>query len=363
MSSPLVRPLPAQPPTPEGEVGRAFPRVRAYLARLLADYGPEYGPLRSPLEQLVVRGRQTPCEFGLPLLVHAAAAGTVEPAVPIAAVHALWWRAANTFDDVADGERAERLYGMPGGAALTAALECGYALPLRALAALPAPEPLRRRLRQDYLDTWTAASNGQIGDLLNHPAAVDPETVLAVYRHKSGAVYEMAAVMAARLAIGTGYGNGARPEREEPGAAEEERILDWGRFGHLLGVLAQFRNDEDDLRAGQDDLHNGTATYLLVHLLHTVPRPRREQALSLLADAPSCAERRRELHGMMREPDVLRPYRDHVRSLAREAHALLDALAPDSPHAPGLHALVDAESRFATAPADAGGEGSGGRDG
>ncbi|MCS4558769.1 class 1 isoprenoid biosynthesis enzyme, partial [Shewanella sp. C32] len=79
---------------------------------------------------------------------------------------------------------------------------------------------------------------------------------MATYAHKSGAVYGMACAMAARLAAGTG------PAEIDP----------WRRFGQLLGLLAQFRNDADDLRSGRyEDLRNGTATYLLVHLLHSAP--------------------------------------------------------------------------------------------
>lgn len=321
---------------PEADVTAVFPRVDRYLDELLADYGPEYVHLRFPLRQLIDRGRGTPHEFSLPLLVHAALDGDPGPAVPIAAVHALWWRAANAFDDVADGDAGPELYGMPSGTALTAALECGYALPLRALAGMPVPEPQRRQLVRDYLEGWTAASNGQIGDLLNEPSRVDPDAVLGVYRHKSGAVYAMACAMAARLATGE---DGAQ---DPPGP-----VAEWGRFGQVLGMLAQLRNDEDDLRSGTfDDLRNGTATYLLVHLLNSAPADRRSRALELLEKAAECPASREELHGLMRSPDVQRPYHAYVASLHREAHALLDTLAPSCPFGAALRDRVDAEVCF-----------------
>ncbi|MFK8847025.1 hypothetical protein [Streptomyces sp. Ac-502] len=154
--------------------------------------------------------------------MHGAVEGTLEPAIPVAGVHALWWRAANTFDDVSDGDLGSRLYGGDPAAVMTAALECGYALPLRALAALPVPGPLRERLTADYLDGWTAACDGQVGDILGSPTGTGPEDVLTVYRHKSGSVYAMAATMAARLALGAD-------------GADDPRAAAWGSSGRPSG--------------------------------------------------------------------------------------------------------------------------------
>ncbi|MEU6389536.1 class 1 isoprenoid biosynthesis enzyme [Streptomyces sp. NPDC046939] len=319
----------------ETMVARASGQVHAYLDELLSDYRPRHAALGSALRQLVTRGRPSPHELSLPLLVHAARTGTAEPAVPVAAVHALWWRAANTFDDVTDTDSCPRMYGLPSGVALTAALECGWALPLRALSALDAPARLRRGLRRDYLAAWTAASNGQLGDLLGEPSALTPDAVLAVYRDKSGSVYAMACTMAARLAAG---------QDESP---EGRAVIEgWGRFGHLLGVLAQFRNDEDDLR-GEDceDLRNKTATYLLVHLLHSAPEARRREACALLTRSPASAAGRHRLRAMMLEPTTLSAYHAYVARLRREAHALLDRLAPAGPFTAALRDRVAAETR------------------
>ncbi|MFI0237856.1 hypothetical protein [Streptomyces sp. NPDC016845] len=309
-------------------------QVHAYLDDLLSGYRPRHGPLGSALRQLVAQGRPSPHELSLPLLVHAAVTGAAEPAVPIAAVHALWWRAANTFDDVTDTDAGPRMYGLPSGVALTAALECGWALPLRALSALDAPARLRGRLRQDYLAAWTTASNGQLGDLIGEPPDLTPDAVLAVYQDKSGAVYAMACTMAARLAAG---------QDESP--AGREAIAGWGRFGHLLGMLAQFRNDEDGLRTEDcEDLRNQTATYLLVHLLHSAAEPRRSQACSLLARARTSADSRHRLRAMMLEPTTLSAYHARIARLRQEAHSLLDGLAPAGPFAAALRDCVAAET-------------------
>ncbi|MFH8349424.1 polyprenyl synthetase family protein [Streptomyces sp. NPDC018045] len=329
-------------PSPEARLTEVFPQVRQYLAGLLDDYRPRYAYLRPTLERLVTHGRRTPLECALPLLVHGAVEGTLEPAVPVAGVHALWWRAANTFDDVSDGDVGPRLYGGDPAAVMTAALECGYALPLRALAALPVPGPLRERLTADFLDGWTAACDGQVGDILGSPTGTSPEEVLTVYRHKSGSVYAMAATMAARLALGAD-------------GADDPRAAAWGEFGQAVGLLAQFRNDEDDLRSGHnEDLGNRTATYLLVHLLHSATGAAREQAVELLGRAADSAADRRRLAAMMFDPDVLVPYQRFLADVHQRAHALLDTLAPASPYAAPLHRRVDDEVRttaYAVAPA------------
>ncbi|MFG3257058.1 hypothetical protein [Streptomyces sp. NPDC048172] len=320
----------------------AFERTERYLDALLSEYGAGQAQLGSALRQLVVCGRQSPHELSLPLLVHAAMTGDAGPAVPLAGVHALWWRAANTFDDVADGDAGKQMYGLPRGVALTAALECGYALPLRALSRLPVADGLRDRLRRDYLDCWTVASNGQVGDLLGEPTATTPDAVLATYRDKSGSVYAMAATMAARLAAGGGE---AEDEGDEGDAADG--VAAWGRFGHLLGMLAQFRNDEDDLRHGAcEDLRNGTANYLLVRLLHSTGGARHRRVRALLAQAASSGAGRDELRAMMLDPDVLGPYHAYLAGLCREAATLLGTLAPGSPYASALRTRLLAEARY-----------------
>ncbi|MCA1217146.1 polyprenyl synthetase family protein [Streptomyces sp. 8L] len=321
---------------PEETLSAAIPRVREYLDGILDGYRTTHPHLHAPLCELVAHGRPSPHESTLPLLVHAALSGDPEPAVPVAAAHVLWWRAANTFDDAADGDTGHRLYGMPSAVALMAALECGYGMPLRALTAPPVPRSRRHRLLNDYLDGWTTAIDGQVGDLLHHPASVSLASVLDVYRHKSGAIYAMACALAARLA-------------EEPGPSGPgtTRTADWKRFGCVLGLLAQLRNDEDDLRSERhEDLRNTKATFLLAHLLHSAPQDRRSQALALLKTAGSSTTSRRELHAMMRESYVLAPYHAYVGSLRREALALLDSLAPRSPYRPALGALVEAETGF-----------------
>ncbi|MGV2920046.1 polyprenyl synthetase family protein [Streptomyces alfalfae] len=336
----LSEPLPVTPSssaTAEAALARNLPHVRQYVAELLDAYPPQHAQLQSSVSRLVAHGRASPLEHSLPFLVHGAMTGDPAPAVPVAAAHALWWRAANTFDDFADGDAGPHLYGISRGAALTAALECGYALPLRALAAVNAPEAVRNELVGTYLDGWTAASNGQLGDLLIEPERTTPQAILDVYRDKSGAIYAMACAMAARLATGTTRLSGS----------DAELVAAWHHFGQILGMLAQFRNDEDDLRDGPgEDLRNRTPTYLLVHLLDFLSGQSLQQALAFLRRAPYSAVDREQLRAMMTAPEVLRPYHARLSALREEACALLDDLAPGCPFGSALRARVQAETHF-----------------
>lgn len=328
---------------PESHLREVFPRVRRYLDTFIDRlYGTRHPILHAALKTLVARGRRDPQEFALPLLVHGAIRGGTEPAVPVAAVHALWWRAANALDDLADGDAGPRTYGMDRGAALTAVLECGYGLPLRVLAALPAPEPLRRVLAADYLESWSAATDGQLGDLLNDPREVGPEEVCEVYRKKSGAVYAMACVLTARLA------HGARSAVPGP---EADEVAAWGEFGEILGILAQLRNDHEDLRDGAgSDLRNGTATYRLAQLLHGTGSAAGERARLLVGRAAVSEPHHRELTALLRSPEVARPCNRLLAGLRHRAHGLLDVLSPGSPSTALLRARVDAEARPLDAP-------------
>ncbi|WAL99824.1 polyprenyl synthetase family protein [Streptomyces sp. Je 1-369] len=345
----------------EKNIRAVFPEVRQYLAGVLDTYSPHHESLHSALDVLLTQGRPTPLELSLPLLVHAAISGEARPAVPVAAVHALWWRAANVFDDFVDGDEPP-LHGTAPGVAMVAALEGGYGLPLRALQAAPLPGPLRQRLMQDYLDGWTCAIDGQIADVRNHPQEVSTEEVLEVYRNKSASIYEMACTMAARLAHGGQASSPPRPSDSlDPGRLAapathtgmsdvhaHQSVTAWGEFGHLLGLLAQFRNDHDDLLDGdREDLRNGTATYLLVHLLNTAPTAR-ERALALLPQAAGSDDKRQELAHMMLTADVVGPYNQFLTSLNSRAHALLDTLAPAPPFTDCLRARVEAETSLLT---------------
>lgn len=196
-----------------------------------------------------------------------------------------------------------------------------------ALTSLSVSRALRDQLLDDFLRAWTATNDGQVRDLTDRATAVTPAAVLTTYHHKSGSAYAMACVMAARHA-----------------GAESDDITRWRQFGSLLGVLAQFRNDQEDLDSDDsddsDDLRNQTATYRLVQTLastNTEPQVR-----ALLDSAPACPDTRRALRAAMHEPRCANSFLATVRETTHEASRILKTMNGNQRYLRSLHELVDA---------------------
>ncbi|MFD0688564.1 polyprenyl synthetase family protein [Actinomadura fibrosa] len=266
----------------------------------------------------------------LPLLVHGAETGDPDPALPVAVAHLLWWAAARHLDDLTDApappsprDGAEH---RAAGAKVLTALAVGGHLPVRLVAELPVPDAVRAGLVDELSRCCLDAVDGQLRDLAGRPSSATPESVLRSYAGKTGAPYAMAAASAARLA-------GAAPGR----AAR------WRGYGRTLGVLRQLVNDHRDLASGRyEDLANGTATYPLVHLLTTLPAPRRRAVLALHEAARDSAAARAELASRMLDEEVADGCAASVAPLIARAHALLDGLGGKPDFVQDLHALVDA---------------------
>ncbi|MEU8346029.1 heptaprenyl diphosphate synthase [Actinomadura meyerae] len=263
----------------------------------------------------------------LPLLAHGAETGEPGPAAPVAVVHLLWWASARHLDDLTD---APGPAGVPdrvaaGRKALTA-FAVGGPLPARLLAGLPVPAATRAALEEELSRCWLDAVDGQLRDLTERPAVATPASVLRGYEGKTGAPYGMAAAAAACLA-----------------GADRGRVAGWRAFGRSLGVLRQLVNDQRDLASGRhEDLANGTATYLLVHLLSGLPAGPRREVLELHAAARRCAAARAELAARMLDEEVIEGYAASVAPLIERAHRLLDGLGGEPACVRELHGLVDA---------------------
>lgn len=330
----------------EADAEQAEQRIRSLSGRieqtidaLLAEHTQRYGHLRSIVAPAVRNARPDRHEFALPLLVYGAERGDPAEAVPIAAVHALWWRAANLIDDfsdeLADGGCAARAAGGGDNAAeaartrqaatTLAAFNWAYVVPTRVLERLPVPEPVRRTLTAEFFRACTEATEGQLADMSTAPGDATHVQVLHTYRNKSSAPYAMAGAMAARAA-GTG----------------ETRTEQWRSFGQQLGLLGQFRNDQDDLQSGRlQDLANRTPTLLLVALLDSAGEPERGRLLALLDRAPQEPAVREELLARMLEPALVRSHLAHVERARRAAEEILDGVAGD-PECAGDPAFVGA---------------------
>ncbi|MEU8799828.1 polyprenyl synthetase family protein [Spirillospora sp. NPDC048819] len=277
----------------------------------------------------------------LPLLVHDAETGPearplngggrgLEDGPPsgpraVAVVHLLWWAAARYFDDLTDTPGAPSPGNVAVGKKVLTALAVGSHLPARILADLPVTGGVRAALGDELSRCWLDAVDGQLRDLTAPVSTATPESVLRAYEGKTGAPYAMAAASAACLA-----------------GADGRRVTGWRSFGRALGVLRQLVNDQRDLASGRhEDLANGTATYLLVQLLASLPAGRRREALALHAAARHSGSARAELTAWMLDDEVVDSCAASVAPLIERAHGLLDRLGGEPGRVRELHGLVD----------------------
>ena len=301
------------------------PDIDAEIAAALESLGPSSEAVRRSISGLLDHQRLRYPLSVLPLLAHAAETGAPGPAVPLAAVHVLWWTSACYLDDLADGHGAHTPAGLDGNEALLASVLCGQALPIRIVQAQPVPDAVRNALTAEIVDCCIGAVEGQLRDLRGDRENASRDAVVAACRGKSGAPFGMITTMASIL-------SGAGTERTEL----------WRSFGSTFGILWQFFNDQEDLLSGRDeDLRNGTVTYLLACALEETPPGSRARAAELGVAARSSAQARAELRALLLAPAVLRRFEKDLAVLRAEAHHVLDELGGDDAYVPALRQMVD----------------------
>ncbi|MED7824461.1 polyprenyl synthetase family protein [Streptomyces chiangmaiensis] len=282
-----------------------------------------------------VRGllRHQPMKYPLsvlPLLVHGAETGSPAPALPLSAVHVLWWTSACFLDDLADGHSIGLPAGLGVDKALLAAVVTGHVLPLRAVHSPRIPHPIRGALTTEILDCGTAVAEGQLGNMRSSVEHATRSSVVTAYRGKSRAPFDVITAIAALLS----------------GAGGERTGL-WREFCYVFGVLWQLFNDQEDITSGRnEDQSNGTATYLLACALEEAPPLRKMQILELHTAAPTSAESRSELAGILLAPSVLTCYAKNINEFRDEAHHILNKLGGDDTYLPVLRHLVDQTSQL-----------------
>ncbi|UUU29495.1 polyprenyl synthetase family protein [Streptomyces sp. CA-210063] len=299
--------------------------IDAEIAAALENLGPSSAAVRKSISGLLGHQQMKYPLSVLPLLVHAAETGTWGPAVPLSAVHVLWWTSACYLDDLADGHGAHTPDGLGTDEALLASVLSGQALPIRVVQAQPVPDAVRNALTGEIVNCWIDAVEGQLRDLRGDVENASRDAVVAAYRGKSGAPFGMITAMAAMV-------SGAGTERTER----------WREFGDVFGILWQLFNDQEDLLSGRDeDLLNGTVTYLLACALEETP-PESRARLAELSDAARGSEQARaELRATLLAPPVLRRFEKDLCAFRDEAYRLLDELGGDETYLPALRQLVD----------------------
>ncbi|WP_033328804.1 polyprenyl synthetase family protein [Streptomyces yerevanensis] len=261
----------------------------------------------------------------LPLLVHAAETGDPGPAVPLSAVHVLWWTSACYLDDLADGQAASVSGALGKNEALLASITSGNALPLHIIQAQQVPDSVRSALAAELVTCAIVSTEGQLSDLRRDAGDATRDSVVTTYRGKSGAPFGMITAMGAILA-----------------GAEHERIRMWREFGDVFGILWQLFNDQEDILSGRnEDLRNGTITYLFACTLENASPRSRNRLLDLHAAAKNSEEARPELTALLLAPTSLQQYEADLRRFRDEAQRLLTELGGDGNYVPVLRHLVE----------------------
>ncbi|MFD7082847.1 polyprenyl synthetase family protein [Streptomyces sp. NPDC002181] len=267
----------------------------------------------------------------LPMMVHAIETGDPGPAAPLAAVHVLWWTSACYIDDLFDGHGTASSGGIDQYEALIASSLSGMVLPIRIVRSLPVPAALQVTLTAEIATGWAMGAEGQLTDIDVDTACATRNSVIETYRGKSGGPYSMITAMAALLS-----------------GASDERVELWREFGYIFGILWQLFNDQEDILTGRnEDLLNGTVTYLLACALDEAATPAtREELLERSTAARRCGQARAELGRALLAPDVLDRYAADLDAFRHEAHRLLSALGGDERHLPVMRHLVDHSARM-----------------
>ncbi|MET9573642.1 polyprenyl synthetase family protein [Streptomyces virginiae] len=304
--------------------------IDAEIETALDRLGPIAATTRNSVAKLLEQRKLRHPLSVLPLLAHAIETGNPGPAVPLSAVHLLWWTSACYLDDLADANGASICGDLTEDEALLASVVTGNALPIQIILAQDLPEAARGALITEVLNGWIIGVDGQIDDMRGDIRSASRKSVVETYRGKSGAPFGMITAMAAIFSGTT-----------------DEKVELWREFGYVFGILWQIFNDQEDILSGRDeDLLNGTVTYLLASVLEDASPLSREHILGLCAAASRSHQARTELAGIMRTPLALDRYRADIDGFRTEAYRILDELGGDETYQPVLRNLVDHASQM-----------------
>ncbi|MFE7180787.1 polyprenyl synthetase family protein [Streptomyces erythrochromogenes] len=304
--------------------------IDAEIETALDRLGPVAATTRNSVAKLLEQRKLRHPLSVLPLLTHAIETGNPGPALPLSAVHLLWWTSACYLDDLADANGASISGELTEDEALLASVITGNALPLQIILAQDLPEGAHGALITEILNGWIIGVDGQIDDMRGDICSASRKSVVETYRGKSGAPFGMITAMAAIFSGTT-----------------DEKIELWREFGYVFGILWQIFNDQEDILSGRDeDLLNGTVTYLLASVLEDASPLSREHILGLCAAASRSHQARTELASLLRTPVALGRYRAEIDGFRAEAYRILDELGGDEGYQPVLRNLVDHASQM-----------------
>ncbi|MCM9077945.1 MULTISPECIES: polyprenyl synthetase family protein [Streptomyces] len=304
--------------------------IDAEIDTALEHLGSLAGTTRNTVAKLLEQRKLRHPLSVLPLLTHGMETGNPRPAIPLSAVHLLWWTSACYLDDLADANGASICGELTENEALLASVITGNSLPIQILLSQDLPESARSALITEILNGWIIGVDGQVDDMRGDICSASRKSVVETYRGKSGAPFGMITAMAAIFSGTTA-----------------EKVELWREFGYVFGILWQIFNDQEDIISGRnEDLLNGTVTYLLASVVEDAAPDSREYILGLCAAAGRSHQARAELEALLRTPTALDRYRAEIDVFRAEAHRILDVLGGDETYSPVLRHLVDHASQM-----------------
>ncbi|MFF4443722.1 polyprenyl synthetase family protein [Streptomyces sp. NPDC001502] len=304
--------------------------IDAEIDTALERLGPAAGTTRNSVAKLLEHRKLRHPLSVLPLLTHAMETGNPRPAIPLSAVHLLWWTSACYLDDLTDANGASIPGELSENEALLTSVITGNSLPIQILLAQDLPESARGALITEIVNGWIISVDGQIDDMRRDIFSASRKSVADTYRRKSGAPFGMITAMAAIFSGTT-----------------TEKVELWREFGYVFGILWQMFNDQEDILSGRnEDLLNGTVTYLLASVIEDASPDSRARILGLRAAAGRSQQARAELEGLLRTPAALDRYRAEIDAFRAEGYRILDELGGDETYSPMLRHLVDHASQM-----------------
>ncbi|MFJ6479378.1 MULTISPECIES: polyprenyl synthetase family protein [unclassified Streptomyces] len=304
--------------------------IDAEIDAALERLGPVASTTRNSVAKLLEHRKLRHPLSVLPLLTHAIETGNPRPAIPLSAVHLLWWTSACYLDDLADANGASISGELTENEALLASVITGNSLPIQILLSQDLPDSSRSALIAEILNGWIIGVDGQIDDMRGDICSASRKSVVETYRGKSGAPFGMITAMAAIFSGTTA-----------------EKVELWREFGYVFGILWQIFNDQEDILSGRnEDLLNGTVTYLLASVIEDSSPDAREHVLGLCAAAGRSPQARAELEALLRTPTALDRYRAEIDAFRAEGYRILDELGGDETYLPVLRHLVDHASQM-----------------
>ena len=253
----------------------------------------------------------------LPLLVHAAAAGDEEPALPVAAACTLLYLGTDLLDSMLDNELPPSWHTNDSAEVSLAATTLLAALPQLAIARLReegTPPAKLWALAKLFADTVLELNAGQHEDVLfPNLENVSLEDSRVMAERKSGSAGALLAKAGAVLAT------------EDPRTIEA-----YAAFGSCFGTAKQLIDDVWDIW-GEDtsrDLLNGKRTLPIVHALSTLQGEQRERLQKLLAAAHESPKHHDEVRALLAAAGSVRYTALIVWLYQQQAQNHLDAASP-----------------------------------